>query len=135
MHHHPAIGRAQDGEESIVYVCVDQSRASEGLERRFSPLWQENGGLIRARWVGDKRLLVHSIGEVVLDGIPLHLVSVDVLVLAATNRPQAVDLALLRPARVDRVIFVGSPDKAARASILSMKIFSFLKGCHICQNG
>lgn len=41
----------------------------------------------------------------------------DVLVLAATNRPQAMDPALLRPGRFDRLIFVGPPDEAARASI------------------
>lgn len=41
----------------------------------------------------------------------------DVLVLAATNRPQAMDPALLRPGRFDRLIFVGPPDEAARAAI------------------
>ncbi|KAG8168000.1 hypothetical protein KVR01_003689 [Diaporthe batatas] len=41
----------------------------------------------------------------------------DVLILAATNRPQAMDPALLRPGRFDRLIFVGPPDEAARAAI------------------
>lgn len=41
----------------------------------------------------------------------------DVMILAATNRPQAMDPALLRPGRFDRLIFVGPPDEAARASI------------------
>ncbi|KAI3400672.1 hypothetical protein diail_2384 [Diaporthe ilicicola] len=41
----------------------------------------------------------------------------DVLILAATNRPQAMDPALLRPGRFDKLIFVGPPDEAARASI------------------
>lgn len=40
-----------------------------------------------------------------------------VLVLAATNRPQALDPALLRPGRFDKLIYVKPPDKAARASI------------------
>ncbi|KAB5576537.1 P-loop containing nucleoside triphosphate hydrolase protein [Coniochaeta sp. 2T2.1] len=45
-----------------------------------------------------------------------------VLVLAATNRPQALDPALLRPGRFDELIYVGPPDLAAREAIFeSMK--------------
>lgn len=33
VHHHPTIGGVQDGEESIVYVCIDQSLASDLLVR------------------------------------------------------------------------------------------------------
>jgi AAA family ATPase len=40
-----------------------------------------------------------------------------VLVLAATNRPQALDPALLRPGRFDELIYVGLPDAAAREAI------------------
>lgn len=40
-----------------------------------------------------------------------------VLILAATNRPQAMDPALLRPGRFDKHIFVGPPDEAARTAI------------------
>lgn len=42
-----------------------------------------------------------------------------VLVLAATNRPQALDPALLRPGRFDELIYVGPPDLEARMAILS----------------
>jgi AAA family ATPase len=41
----------------------------------------------------------------------------DVLILAATNRPQAMDPALLRPGRFDRLIYVGPPDQTARLAI------------------
>ncbi|MFE3322484.1 ATP-binding protein [Nocardia sp. NPDC059195] len=41
-----------------------------------------------------------------------------VFVLGATNHPWDVDVALRRPGRFDRMIFVGLPDLAARASIL-----------------
>lgn len=45
-----------------------------------------------------------------------------VLVLAATNRPQTLDPALLRPGRFDELIYVGPPDVEARTAILtSMK--------------
>ncbi len=42
-----------------------------------------------------------------------------VLVLASTNVPWAIDPAFLRPGRFDRVLFVPPPDKAARAGILA----------------
>jgi transitional endoplasmic reticulum ATPase len=50
-----------------------------------------------------------------LDGIePLR----DVVVLGATNRPDLIDPALLRPGRLERLVFVGPPDAAARRDIL-----------------
>ncbi|MGV7637162.1 AAA family ATPase, partial [Mycobacterium kansasii] len=42
----------------------------------------------------------------------------DVVVLGATNRPDLVDPALLRPGRLERMIFVPPPDAEARAEIL-----------------
>lgn len=42
----------------------------------------------------------------------------DVFVLAATNRPELIDAALLRPGRLDALIYVPPPDAAARAAIL-----------------
>nr|WP_228046263.1 AAA family ATPase [Saccharopolyspora sp. HNM0983] len=50
-----------------------------------------------------------------LDGVePLR----DVVVLGATNRPELVDPALLRPGRLERLVNVPPPDGAARAEIL-----------------
>jgi transitional endoplasmic reticulum ATPase len=43
-----------------------------------------------------------------------------VFVLAATNRPDMVDPALLRPGRFDRVLKVPTPDKKARLEILKL---------------
>ena len=34
-----------------------------------------------------------------------------VLVVAATNRPKHIDMALLRPGRLDRIIYVPPPDE------------------------
>ncbi|WP_433034273.1 AAA family ATPase [Actinomycetospora sp. CA-053990] len=42
----------------------------------------------------------------------------DVVVLAATNRPELIDPALLRPGRLERRVYVPPPDAAARADIL-----------------
>jgi transitional endoplasmic reticulum ATPase len=50
-----------------------------------------------------------------LDGIePLR----DVVVLGATNRPELIDPALLRPGRLERLVFVEPPDAEARHEIL-----------------
>jgi transitional endoplasmic reticulum ATPase len=50
-----------------------------------------------------------------LDGIdPLR----DVVVLGATNRPELIDPALLRPGRLERLVFVEPPDAEARFEIL-----------------
>ncbi|HEX2171963.1 MAG TPA: AAA family ATPase, partial [Dehalococcoidia bacterium] len=42
----------------------------------------------------------------------------DVIVIAATNRPDVLDPALLRPGRFDRRVVVQPPDKAGREAIL-----------------
>ena len=50
-----------------------------------------------------------------LDGIePLR----DVVVLGATNRPDLIDPALLRPGRLEKLVFVEPPDADARRDIL-----------------
>ncbi|HSU05523.1 MAG TPA: ATP-dependent zinc metalloprotease FtsH, partial [Acetobacteraceae bacterium] len=46
--------------------------------------------------------------------------SVGVVLLAATNRPEILDPALLRAGRFDRQVLVDRPDKAARQAILSL---------------
>jgi len=42
----------------------------------------------------------------------------NVIVIAATNRPEAIDPALRRPGRFDREIVIGMPDKRGRKEIL-----------------
>jgi cell division protease FtsH len=43
-----------------------------------------------------------------------------VIVLAATNRPESLDQALLRPGRFDRQVLVDRPDKSGREAILKI---------------
>ncbi|KAJ2809691.1 AAA+-type ATPase [Coemansia furcata] len=54
-----------------------------------------------------------------LDGIePL----VNVTVVAATNRPDVIDAGILRPDRIDRLIYVGPPDTSTRAEIFRIQL-------------
>ncbi|XP_037957222.1 ATPase family protein 2 homolog [Teleopsis dalmanni] len=64
-----------------------------------------------------ERVLTQLLTE--LDGVEaLH----NVTIVAATNRPDMIDKALLRPGRFDRIIYVGLPDARARREIFSIKL-------------
>ena len=54
-----------------------------------------------------------------LDGLE---VMKDIVVIAATNRPDILDPALIRPGRIDRILLVSKPDEKGRLEIL--KIFT-----------
>lgn len=43
-----------------------------------------------------------------------------IVVLGATNRPSAIDSALIRPGRFDRIIYMPLPDTAGRAKIMQV---------------
>ncbi|MGD0074039.1 MAG: ATP-dependent zinc metalloprotease FtsH [Candidatus Binataceae bacterium] len=65
--------------------------------------------------VNDEReqTLNQLLGE--LDGFDPRF---EVIILAATNRPDVLDPALLRPGRFDRQVIIGLPDRAGREGIL-----------------
>jgi transitional endoplasmic reticulum ATPase len=44
----------------------------------------------------------------------------DIVVIAATNRPDMVDTAVLRPGRFDRLIYVSEPDEKSRLQIFKI---------------
>jgi len=49
-------------------------------------------------------------------------------VVGATNRPDVLDVALTRPGRMDRMIYVGLPDEEGRKSIFEIGLSG--KDCH-----
>ena len=62
-----------------------------------------------------ERVLNQLLAE--MDGIEdLH----DVVIVGATNRPDMLDAALLRPGRFDRLVFITSPNKKERESIFNV---------------
>ncbi|ORZ35821.1 P-loop containing nucleoside triphosphate hydrolase protein [Catenaria anguillulae PL171] len=62
------------------------------------------------------RVLSQLLNE--MDGVePL----VNVTIVAATNRPDLIDPALLRPGRIDRILYVGPPTQSARLEILRIQ--------------
>ncbi|OCT99820.1 ATPase family protein 2 homolog [Xenopus laevis] len=56
----------------------------------------------------------------------------DVVILAATNRPDLIDKALMRPGRIDRIIYVPLPDAATRREIFKLRFCSMPISTEIC---
>ncbi|ANB12581.1 AAA family ATPase AFG2 [Sugiyamaella lignohabitans] len=65
---------------------------------------------------GGDRVLTSLLNE--MDGIEALK---DVIIIAATNVPDIIDTALMRPGRLDRLIYVGPPDLDARLKILAIR--------------
>jgi transitional endoplasmic reticulum ATPase len=63
-----------------------------------------------------------------MDGLEkLH----NIVVIAATNRPDMIDPALLRPGRFDRLIYVGPPDENTRKEIFGIHTISELLAAEV----
>ena len=69
--------------------------------------------------IGDSHVTERVISQILteLDGLEELR---DVTVIAATNRPDIIDPALLRPGRFDRLIYIPPPDKEARKEIFKI---------------
>uniref|UniRef100_A0A674BB65 AFG2 AAA ATPase homolog A n=1 Tax=Salmo trutta TaxID=8032 RepID=A0A674BB65_SALTR len=78
----------------------------------------ERGSSSGSGGVGD-RVLAQLLTE--MDGIEQLR---DVTVLAATNRPDMIDKALMRPGRLDRIVYVPLPDGPTRREIFTLQLRS-----------
>uniref|UniRef100_A0A4W6BP65 non-chaperonin molecular chaperone ATPase n=1 Tax=Lates calcarifer TaxID=8187 RepID=A0A4W6BP65_LATCA len=78
-------------------------------------LASERGSSSGSGGVGD-RVLAQLLTE--MDGVEQLR---DVTVLAATNRPDMIDKALMRPGRLDRIVYVPLPDAPTRREIFSLQ--------------
>ncbi len=97
--------------------------------------FDEVDSLAPARGSGDGTRVHEQVVSSILtemDGLEeLH----DVVIVAASNRPELVDPALLRPGRFDRHIFIGTPDLKTRQEILKIhtKDMPLAKGISIAK--
>jgi transitional endoplasmic reticulum ATPase len=83
--------------------------------------FDEFDSLVPSRGMGgDSRVTERVISQILteIDGL---LTLQNVLVIAATNRPDLIDPAVLRPGRFDRRVYVPPPDDEARRKILDIK--------------
>src|SRR5919198_1542213 len=83
----------------------------------IAPIRAGAGGMEGGEGIGGIKTRIMSQLLTELDGIEqLH----GVVVLAATNRVDMIDPALLRPGRFDKIVFVAKPDKITRQKILEI---------------
>ena len=75
---------------------------------------RRSGGADGSDSTGASRLVNQLLTE--MDGLEARR---DVFVIAATNRPDVIDPAMLRPGRLDKLIAVDLPDAAGRAEVLA----------------
>ncbi|HKW04976.1 MAG TPA: CDC48 family AAA ATPase [Nitrososphaerales archaeon] len=75
----------------------------------------------RGAGVGDSQVTERVISQILteLDGLEELR---DVVIIGATNRPDMIDPALLRPGRFDKLLYVPTPDLAARKEILIIQL-------------
>ncbi len=73
----------------------------------------------RGRSAGDSHVTERVVSQLLTEMDGLESMK-DVIVLAATNRPELIDRALLRTGRFDRFVYVPAPDKRSRQKIFEI---------------
>ncbi|HEU5119893.1 MAG TPA: CDC48 family AAA ATPase [Candidatus Nitrosocosmicus sp.] len=68
---------------------------------------------------GDSHVTERVISQLLTEMDGLEILT-NVVVIAATNRPDIIDPALLRPGRFDRILYVSPPDRDSRLQILKI---------------
>ena len=101
--------------ERKLHELFEQARRSAPAVLFFDEVEALGGKRQYSREATSSKLVSQFLSE--LDGFAQN--NQNVLVMAATNVPWAVDPAFRRPGRFDRVMFVPPPDRGARESILA----------------
>ncbi|MEN3039227.1 MAG: AAA family ATPase [Candidatus Kryptonium sp.] len=106
--------------------------AEKKLENIFSALENEPRAVVfldEAEWILSKR--EHLTSSVMQRVIPVLLTQLSrifkdktkpVIVIAATNKPELIDEAFLRPGRFDKIFYVGLPDMEAIKELLKLQL-------------
>ncbi|MUN27901.1 AAA family ATPase, partial [Sulfuracidifex metallicus] len=97
--------------------------------RQYSPtvvFFDEIDSLATARGTDPNRVTERMVSQLLteMDGISKR--DEQVVVIAATNRPDILDLALLRPGRLEKLIYVPPPDEEGRK-----KLFAYMVCKHV----
>ncbi|XP_064421968.1 spermatogenesis-associated protein 5-like protein 1 isoform X2 [Latimeria chalumnae] len=113
--------------DSILGSRSDNRIGHSAQERVLSVLLNELDGVglkvTERRGTGSKMLLLEGSQTLLEEDKQLGVKEVcnkEVMIVAATNRPDMLDDALLRPGRLDKMIYVPPPDEVARLSILKI---------------
>ncbi|CAB4055929.1 AFG3 [Lepeophtheirus salmonis] len=118
------IAKATAGEANVPFISVSGSE----FFRNNSPcilfideidaVGRKRGG----RNIGGQSESENTLNQLLVEMDGFNTGTTNVIVLAATNRIDVLDNALLRPGRFDRQIYVGAPDIKGRASIFKVHL-------------
>lgn len=84
--------------------------------------FDEIDSIVPARGTGSETHVTERVVSQFLTELDGLIELKDVVVIAATNRPDLLDRSLLRPGRFDRFIYIPMPDKEARKNIFKANI-------------
>jgi transitional endoplasmic reticulum ATPase len=104
------------GSEASIRDLFDKARAAAPcilFFDEFDAISKARGGSLGDSGGAGDRVLNQLLTE--MDGMKAKK---NVFIIGATNRPDQIDPALLRPGRLDKLIYVPFPDLATRVSIL-----------------
>ncbi len=99
--------------------------------RQYSPtvvFFDEVDSLASARGSDPNRVTERVVSQLLTEMDGLRKRDEQVVVIAATNRPDILDLALLRPGRLEKLIYIPPPDEEGRKKLFAFMISRHLHG-------
>jgi transitional endoplasmic reticulum ATPase len=111
------------GPELLSKWVGESERGIREIFRRAAPcvvFFDEIDSIAPTRGMGGDSMVTERVVSQLLTELDGIQALSGVVVIAATNRADMIDPALLRPGRFDKIVFVPMPDKAARQRILEI---------------